>query len=313
MKPFVPKLFYRLVAVLLGLQIASLPQSAIAQVEAKTECGAIIEGEFGQNAEAYTFLLTMAPGESFKVSIEPTGDFLKTAIIAFGPSGILLGSTGGHVEQLPILTSGTLSARGIYKIKIANTYLDSAGEINKKSGYWGGVGVYTLAISCTLKDGTIIEPGDTILPTATPTPPPTLTPRAALPETLPTFIGTGFPGLAPVDFADAVTVPLLLDEKMAGVIPLDNQILGFTLDAAAGDTLDLSYTRVSGNMNLGLVVLSANNEVFFQASLVTSEALSTQFTLPEAGQYTIGVFRISLVEPAEVEPTVFQLAVTTVE
>lgn len=36
-----------------------------------------------------------------------------------------------------------------------------------------------------------------------------------------------------------------------------------------------------------------------------------QFTLP-AGQYTIGVFRISLVEPAavepaEVEPTVFQL------
>ena len=31
------------------------------------------------------------------------------------------------------------------------------------------------------------------------------------------------------------------------------------------------------------------------------------FTLPTAGEYTIGVFRISLVEPAEVEPTVFQL------
>lgn len=89
--------------------------------------------------------------------------------------------------------------------------------------------------------------------------------------------------------------------------------LAIGLDAAAGDTLDLNYTRVSGNMNLGLVVLSENNEVFFQASLVTSEALSTQFTLPEAGQYTIGVFRISLVEPAAVEPTVFQLAVTTVK
>ena len=60
-------------------------------------------------------------------------------------------------------------------------------------------------------------------------------------------------------------------------------------------------------MNLGLVVLSENNEVFFQASLVTSEALSTRFTLPAAGQYTIGVFRISLVEPAAVEPTVFQV------
>lgn len=63
-------------------------------------------------------------------------------------------------------------------------------------------------------------------------------------------------------------------------------------------------------MNL-VVVLSENNEVFFQASLVTSESLSTRFTLPAPGQYTIGVFRIRLVEPAEVEPTVFQLKVTT--
>jgi hypothetical protein len=94
---------------------------------------------------------------------------------------------------------------------------------------------------------------------------------------------------------------------MTGVIPLDNQILGFTVDAAAGDSLDLSYTRVSGNMNLGLVVLSAKNEVFFQASLVTSDSLTTRFSLPQAGQYTIGIFRISLVEPAQVEPTVFQI------
>ena len=82
--------------------------------------------------------------------------------------------------------------------------------------------------------------------------------------------------------------------------------LAIGLDAVAGDTLDLSYTRASGSMNLELVVLSAKNEVFFQASLVTSESLATRFTLP-AGQSTIGVFRISLVEPAAVEPTVFQL------
>ena len=58
-------------------------------------------------------------------------------------------------------------------------------------------------------------------------------------------------------------------------------------------------------MNLGLVALSEN--IFFQASLVTSESLSTTFTQPEAGEYTISVFRISQVEPEEVEPTVFQL------
>ncbi|MCB0062597.1 MAG: hypothetical protein KDE19_10800 [Caldilineaceae bacterium] len=43
------------------------------------------------------------------------------------------------------------------------------------------------------------------------------------------------------------------------------------------------------------------------AGLVTSQSLATTFTLPTAGTYTIGVFRISLVEPDEVEPTVFQL------
>lgn len=58
-------------------------------------------------------------------------------------------------------------------------------------------------------------------------------------------------------------------------------------------------------MNLGLVVLSAENEVFFQASLVTSSALATQFTLPAAGQYTIGVFRMGLVEPEAVAPMSF--------
>ncbi len=72
-------------------------------------------------------------------------------------------------------------------------------------------------------------------------------------------------------------------------------------------------------MNLGLVVLSENNEVFFQASLVTSASLSTTSTLPTAGTYNSDLFRISLVEPGltqraalrqqdeEGEPTVFQI------
>ena len=57
-------------------------------------------------------------------------------------------------------------------------------------------------------------------------------------------------------------------------------------------------------------VLSANNEVVFQASLVTSESLSTRLTLPSAGQYTIGVFRIDLLPPASPEATAFQITGT---
>ena len=194
-----------------------------------------------------------------------------------------------NASRNPSIGTGILT-RGTHTIRVQNY----------------GIGPYKLYIGCVTVNGEV-KPGDIPQPDPTPAPLPTATPRSALPDTSSTFTGTGFPGLAPVDFADAVTVPLLLDKEMIGVIPLDNQILGFTLDATAGDTLDLSYTRVSGNMNLGLVVLSESNEVFFQASLVTSASLATQFTLPAAGQYTIGVFRISLVEPAEVESTVFQL------
>lgn len=131
--------------------------------------------------------------------------------------------------------------------------------------------------------------------------------HSALPENPPAFTGVGFPGLAPVDMSVVARGPLSMEAATYGVSPLDNQIYGFVVDAGAGDTLALSYTRSSGNINLGLVVLSENNEVFFQASLVISESLSTRFTLPEAGEYTIGIFRISLVEPAQAEPTLFQI------
>ena len=41
--------------------------------------------------------------------------------------------------------------------------------------------------------------------------------------------------------------------------------------------------------------------------------LRQHLLMPAAGQYTIGVFRINLVELEGVEPTVFQLTVTTME
>jgi len=310
MKLFVPQVLYWFITVLLVLQFAAMPRNAIGQVEVKTECGAIVESEFGQNEEEHIYLLNMAPGESFTLAIEPVGDFLKTIIVVYGPSGIELGRTGssGSVEQKPTLTSGTVSARGIYKIRVANSHVEAYGDkLQTGSNFWGGVGTYQLLIGCVLRDGTIIDPGDAPQPTPTPAPVPEPTVRPALPEAEISFTGIGFAGLAPVDFSAVAEIPLLFDTAMTGVIPTGNEILGFILDAETGDTLDLSYTRRSGNMNLGLVVLSETNEVYFQASLVTSESLSTRFTLPEAGQYTIGVFRISLVEPEKVEPTVFQL------
>lgn len=281
--------------VLLGILTVLTPAIAQGQSGTKVECGTIIENEFTDNYEQHIYQLNMSAKDSFSIIGEPVGEHLQFYIDVIGPTGLRISHIG--ISNNPAVKSGLLSASGTYKIVINNSN--------------GGVGLYTLSIGCVTKDGPI-EPGNTPQPTD---PLPLLTSATSVrgTDTKLTFTGVGFPGLAPVDFADAVTVPLQIGKEMIGIIPLDNQILGFTLDAAAGDTLDLTYTRVSGNMNLGLVVLSAENEVFFQASLVTSASLATQFTLPAAGQYTIGVFRISLVEPEEVEPTVFQVKGTLAE
>lgn len=292
------------------------------QSGATVRCGDIVDAEFTKNAEDQMYLLPMQPKESFEVAVEPAGGDLKTLIAIYGPSNLRIKITGvpsvsGNmylVSQAPKLASGILSARGVYKILVTNTAIALAGQdmhndtLITDSEALGGVGSYTLSIRCTEPDGSTIEPGDVpqLAPTATLLPTPVVQ-AAILTNTTVPFRGVGFPGLAPVDFSEVASIPLDLDTATAGVMPLDNRILGFTLDAKANDVLDLSYKRKSGNLNLGLVVLSATNKVVFQASLVTAESLATRFTLPEAGQYTIGVFRINLVNPEKPQPTAFQL------
>lgn len=293
----------------------TLLQVAYGQGETEVQCGQELDIDFTGNMQEHIYMLSVEPRWSFDVSIKPYGDDLQTVIALYGPTDKLIGATDGvnnilgyeyNVLRSPAISSGILSSRGPYKIRVANTAINQ-GRLLDDPREFGGVGFYTLSIGCTTSDGGRIAPGDNPLPTATPIPLPTTQPGSALPKDPPAFTGTGFPGLPPVDFTDALTLPLPLGESVTGVMPLDDQILAFRLDAATGDTLDLTYTRSSGNMNLGLVVLSENNEVFFQASLVTSESLSTRFILPEAGEYTIGIFRISLVEPAQAKPTLFQI------
>ncbi len=278
------------------------------------KCGDIVEGEFTSNYQEDTYKINLKAGDTLDVSVVPFGVQLNSVIIVNGPTNLAIaGSTGVRVglssldvvgyDSHPIVNTGVLAANGIFTIRIDNfsfgTYRYSE---DKYSSLYDslGIGAYTLNIGCTLRDGTVINPGDTIQP-ITPTIAPIIT----------TFSGTGFPGLAPVDFANAFTNDLTLGQPAKSKIPpAGDAVLGYTFDAAANDNLALSFTRVSGNLNLGLVVLSADNKVVFQASLVTSSELTTKFTLPSAGTYTIGIFRIDLLPPDAPEATAFQLTAT---
>jgi hypothetical protein len=252
------------------------------------QCGSTLEGEFAAGDLEHVYNIELSPGDILRISSSRVGDYLLYDIDVTSPSGDYIirydsAFTGTHAYE-----SGSLSERGTYRIVVVSD---------------GGFGQYSLYIGCTLGDGTVINPGDTF-----PVDQPQLdqSQSSAI-----AFSGIGFPGLAPVDFANVAKIPMIAGTPMTGAItPTGGEILGYTLDGAAGDTLDLTFTRLSGNLNLGLVVLSAENQVVFQASLVTSSTLNTRFTLPTAGTYTIGVFRIDLSPPATPEATAFQIQAT---
>jgi hypothetical protein len=287
----------------LGLLLSALSlNTARAQTATPVECGTTVQGEFTKNNEQQDYTINVKPGYQVNVNGRAVGDTLIFRMALFGPTGVFITN---HIKmsQNPLFKSGILSARGTHTITTYNT--------DYYNGKDGGVGVYTLKIDCIDENGKPVTPAAPAATTApATTAAPAGTPAAAPPATTatPAFSGVGFPGLPPVDFSDVALVPLKLDKPINGAVgPRNSEILGYTFDAKANNTLDLSFKRESGNLNLGLVVLSADNKVYFQTSFVTSSALSTTLTLPTAGKYTIGIFRISLVEPKQPAATAFEL------
>jgi hypothetical protein len=136
--------------------------NAQGQTERKVACGDVIESEFSKDFESHFYILKMVPRDSFSVSVVPVGDLLQNAIALYGPTGISLGvSSGGCASQSPSIASGRLSARGDYKIQVANTGLYGDGSYN---GQKGGPGVYTLYIECELTRPTAIATSSTPAP-----------------------------------------------------------------------------------------------------------------------------------------------------
>ena len=255
----------------------------------RAECGSIIEGEFvrGGDGPFTYYAIELSAGDQLKVSGETFGDYLRFSIGILNPGG---GGVGGDdsgsvnwkysLRQNPVAETEKLSERGTYQIRLR--------------GY--DPGFYTLYVACTLRDGTVINPGDTIQPADNP----------SQPSVAPTFFGAGFPGLPPVDFTNGVTIPFTIGAPNTGsVSPSFAGVFGFTLDVSAGETYTFDFAKISGNLNLGIAILSADNQIVFYGGMIASNRLSTDVTFPSGGQYTIGVFRVDLLPPDVPEATAF--------
>jgi len=289
---------YKMAAILVVLvSLFVIPVATAQTPPTPLQCGQILTAEAVQRYGEQEYSISLAPGDSFSVSSETVGDYMRLSLFVEAPTtGVVAASyirnhqyaaswSPQYNTDTASFETSILSERGNYTLTVrANS-----------------PGLYTLFVGCILADGTVIGPGDLVPPTETAT-------VSSQPAHGSSFSGFGFPGLPPVDFAGVVKLPLIPDTPMTGVIsPNNNEILGFTVEVTEGAMLELSYTRVSGNLNLGIAVMSPDSKIVFQASLVASETLSTQLKLPTSGEYTIGVFRVELSPPTAPEPTVFQI------
>jgi hypothetical protein len=132
---------YRLASLLiLVIQGFALVLAQGTAVATELECGASVEGEFTQSGEKQAYTVAMNPGDKLNVSVTPVGDYLEVRFVVYDPlnSVVLQGDNARSGE------TRVLSARGDYTIQVF------PGR---------SAGVYTLFVGCTLRDGTVIEPG----------------------------------------------------------------------------------------------------------------------------------------------------------
>lgn len=279
------------------------PRPTIAQGTETVACGDVIEIEFTTEDQAYDFAIPLAPGDTLSFVIDPLGDTVGYNYVLLEPSGNAIEKhlTNSGVYETTDRTTGVLSGRGNYRLVVANAWMTDAGNIySNPSGYRFGVGILTISLACTLRDGTVIAAGSTSVPTA---------------NTAPTaFSGFGFPGLPSVDFGGSAQIPLLAGTPFTGAItPTDTLTTTYTVQLSADQPVALELARINGNLNLGLTVLDANNAVVFYGGLITPGTLRGEFVAPNTGTYTFGVFRVDLNPPVEPVATAFSLTVTPVQ
>ena len=120
----------------------------IAYSQTTIQCDETIVGEFTNNVEEHRDHLTMEPREKFGVNVKTAGDLLKVVVAIYGTTNLLIGKTG-EIAKDPSISSGMLSAKGIYTIRVANANIV---KNDKLAAVSGGVGVYEMNVYCLKLD-----------------------------------------------------------------------------------------------------------------------------------------------------------------
>ncbi len=301
---------YLLAMLLVSFSLTQIPASGQVGV-VSIECGTIIDAELtttsttnrhsGPDSTDY-YSISLGPGDRITVTVTPISPTQNIYFRLYDPANQTIYDTnwGAGSGQAEIMEDFLVGATGTYEIGIG---------ANR-------IGAYTLSVGCVYRDGTLIVPGDIDSTTNSEA---NANGSGGLGElvggegdTAPVdFSGFGIPSLAPVDFSQGVKIPLTSGVASPGSITEGfTGIFGYEFQGNEGQQFSLQFTRTAGNLNLGLAVITASNEVAFQASLINSNVLITQFNLPATDTYTIGVYRIDLNPPDSPQATSFEITGT---
>lgn len=125
----------------------SLFPSNVVYSQETLQCGEPIPGEFVKNPESKFYQIQMSARESFEVLVDPAGDQLKVSLALSDPSDRIFKANIG-VSETPTISSGELSATGLYKIRVSNANLAPSLGYSLVQPYTGP-GFYTLVVNCT--------------------------------------------------------------------------------------------------------------------------------------------------------------------
>ncbi len=286
------------IGILVSLLLTLVPVNA--QSARSLNCGDIIEGELTPNDSMHEYTINVQAGTTIDIIVEPIGN-------AFNPYLLFYDSGGGEFALANANKAGVAEQLLDYQISSTNSKLSVYGAFPNSEGRYASAGeyfgAYIASLGCTLRDGTVINAGDAAPPAVS-----NLTSPSSLASV---FSGTGFPGLAPVDFTNGITIPFTAGVPNTGSVSSGFEgVFGFTLDVNAGETYAFDFSKISGNLNLGIAILSPDNKIVFYGGMIASSRLATDVLFPSAGQYTIGVFRVDLLPPDTLEATAFQVTAT---
>lgn len=279
------------------------PRPTLAQVgePIPLQCGDITEGEImpgendGNGDKNYghdAYLLQVQAGTKINVTIEPFGaSFNPYLAIRDGSDNYIFAFNNGAAGEIETLSDYQVASTSAYMLDISGTEPEgAAGKLYSLGSTYLAqrwFGAYELRMGCTLRDGTVIEPGDA--PAG-----PVGGNTGGAPA--PIFTGYGFPGANPVDFSAGIEIPLTAGAPQTAPIgPDGNTVALYTIEGRADTPQTLTIARVSGNLSIGVTVINkADNTIVFFGGLPSSNSLSVELSFPTDGTYAIGLYRLDV-------------------